>query len=90
MAMTTYPDGTDVIQVIHAKHLLVWVLDGIENWGWGLVELATIQPFSSAVREAETSEVPETGRLFVFVIRLCLEPARTLGIGNVCMVWAVE
>ena len=33
LAMATYPGGADVKQVIHAEHLLVWVLDGFEDWG---------------------------------------------------------
>ena len=91
LATATYPDGTDVKQVIHAKHLLVWVLDGFEDWGRGLIEwLAAVQPLSSSVGETESSKVPETGSLVVYITGLRLEPVWTLGVRNIYMVRGIE
>jgi len=78
----TYPsDSTDVVQVVHAKHLLVRVLDDIENRGWGLVDrLTAVQPLPSGVGEAEPGEVPETGRFVILVTGCSLEPG-----GGLCV-----
>ena len=88
----TYPsDGTDVVEVIHAKHLLVRVLDNIENGGWGLVDrLAAIQPLPSGVGEAESGEVPETGRFVIRVTGCRLEPTGSLGVRDVYATRGIE
>ena len=76
----THPSGgTDVVQVIHAEHLLVRVLDGIENGGWGLVDrLAAVQPLPSGVGKAEPCEVPETGCFVIRITGCRFEPAGSL------------
>ena len=72
---------TDVIQIIHAKHLLIRFLDYIENRRRGLINwLATVQPLSAGVGEAESGKVPETGSPVMFITRIGLEPIGTLGI----------
>ena len=75
--VTTYGYSADVVQVIHAKHLLVWILDNAEIAGGVLLdELAAIQPLTAGVREAKPGKVPETRS---FAARTSLDPARSLG-----------
>ena len=78
--VVTYSDGgANIVQVIHTKHLLVRVLDDIENWGWSLINwFATVQPLPSGIREAEPGEIPETGRLVVWIAGSRLEPTGSL------------
>jgi len=43
LAGVTYHGTTDVEEVIHAEHLLIRILDNIENPRWGLFDwLATV------------------------------------------------
>lgn len=79
VVVAPYSETTNVVQVIHAKHLLFRVLDGIENWRWGTIDcLTTVQPLSTSIGEAESCKVPESGSLVVFVVGVCFKPTRSL------------
>jgi hypothetical protein len=68
----TYGYSANVEQIVHAKHLLVGILDNAESVRGSLFDgLATMQPLSAGVGEADPGKIPETSG---FAVRARLDP----------------